>query len=182
MNLVTPQVVVRSPDEFGDREIDDLVAFVLAGGEVSPRGLRDRVMKAHCLAFMRRDGCLLGVAGLKRPEPSYRARVAKSAGVPLPRESFEFELGWVFILPSARGAKLSFPLCESVVRGAADGAGVFATSRANNAGMHATLQKLGFSQNRLTTGFSCSQKCRLIGESTAYIGFGRLLSGDHLQC
>ena len=145
MNLAAPQVVARSPGDFGAPEIDDLVAFVLAGGEVSPRGLRDRIMKAHCLAFMRRDGCLLGVAALKRPESSYRARVVKSAGVPLPRESFEFELGWVFILPSARGAKLSFPLCEPVVR-IADGAGVFATSRATNAGMHATLQKLGFSR------------------------------------
>jgi GNAT superfamily N-acetyltransferase len=136
-------IVVRPPGDFGDREIDHLVSLVLSGGEVSPGGLRGRVMKAHCLAVMRRNNCLVGVAALKRPELSYRTRVTKGAGVPIPRDTFEFELGWVFILPSARGAKLSFPLCESAVR-AADKAGIFATSRASNAGMHATMEKLGF--------------------------------------
>ncbi|WP_299786707.1 hypothetical protein [Ramlibacter sp.] len=145
MRPAAHHVVARSPTEFGDREIDDFVAFVLAAGEVSPVGLRDRVMRAHTVAFLRRDECLLGVAGLKRPEPSYRARVAKSAGLSLPREEFEFELGWIFILPSARGTKLSFPLCEPVIQAAGD-AGIFATSRASNTGMHVTLKKLGFSR------------------------------------
>lgn len=153
-NLITPgerlshgwtviSIAVRPPGDFGDREIDDFVSLVLAGAEVSRGGLRGRVMKAHCLAFMRRNSCLIGVAALKRPELGYRTRVTKGAGVPIPRDTFEFELGWVFILPSARGAELSFPLCESAVR-AANKAGIFATSRASNARMHATMEKLGF--------------------------------------
>lgn len=155
-NLVTPEarmsqgwtavsIVIQPPGEFDDHEIDDLVALVIAGGEVSNRGLISRVMKAHCLAFMRRNDRLIGIAALKRPELSYRPRVAKGAGIAIPREPFEFELGWVFIVPNERGKKLSFPLCESLVR-AADNAGIFATSRASNVGMHATMQKLGFSR------------------------------------
>ena len=132
-----------SPDKCSTIEVDDFVALVLAGGEVSSRGLASRVANARCLGFLRREGCLVGVAGLKRPETSYRNRIASSSKVSLPQKALPFELGWVFIMPSARGAKLSLPLCEPVVA-AAGSAGVFATSRASNGGMHSTLSKLGF--------------------------------------
>jgi hypothetical protein len=49
----------------------------------------------------------------------------------------------VFILPSARERKLSFPLCQPLIT-AARSLGVFATSRTTLDGMHRTLEKLGF--------------------------------------
>jgi hypothetical protein len=88
---------------------------------------------------------LLGVAGLKRPELSYRKRVEKAARAALSESAFPFELGWVFILPSARGAKQSLPLCQPVVA-AAGTSGIFATSRVSKLGMHITLGKLGFNR------------------------------------
>lgn len=136
-------IVDRSPQACSALEIDDFVAFVLAGGEVSPKGLRNRVANAERIAFLRRGHCLLGVAGLKRPELSYRNRIEKASTVPLSSSAFPFELGWVFILPSARGAKQSLPLCQPVVA-AAGTSGVFATSRRSKLGMHITLGKLGF--------------------------------------
>jgi hypothetical protein len=136
-------VVARSPESFSAQEIEDFVAFVLAGGEVTSQRLKERVTRAKCIAFLRIGQCLTGVAGLKRPEPAYRSRVQKGAKFSLSQESFPYELGWVFILPSARGGKLSLPLCQPVVA-AASASGVFATSRTKNKGMHATLEKLGF--------------------------------------
>jgi hypothetical protein len=138
-------VIAHTPTTVSDTEIDDFCALVLAGGEVTARGLRDRVASAECLALLRRGGHLVGVAGLKRPGVSYRQRIQKRAAVPLPEGEFVFELGWVFILPSARGEKQSLPLCQPLIS-AAGTAGVFATSRVSNKGMHATLGKVGFRQ------------------------------------
>lgn len=124
-------------------EIDDFVAFVLAGGEVMAEGLRNRVTNAPYIALARENQCLLGVAGLKSPNANYRSRVEKGAGVTLAAESIPFELGWVFVLPSARGRGLSTALCRPLVA-LAEGKGVFASSRTDNSAMHRTLEKIGF--------------------------------------
>jgi hypothetical protein len=137
------EVTAKSPAECTATEVEDFASLVLAGGEVGSQGLIGRVAKAEGLGFLRRQGCLVGVAGLKKPEASYRSRVSTSAKFVLSREAFPFELGWVFVMPSARGAKLSLPLCALLVAWAGTG-GIFATSRTSNAGMHATLAKLGF--------------------------------------
>ena len=135
--------VVKSPSICTASELDDFVAFVLAGGEVNPVGLPQRVKDAQSLAFLRTGDCLIGVGGLKRPTKNHRDEVSSGAGVSLSEQDCPLELGWVFVLPSARGGK-SHLLCAPLVA-AAKGAGVFATSRTGNKPMHATLKKLGFS-------------------------------------
>jgi len=132
-----------APSEFSPSEIDDFVAFVLAGGEVTPNGLRARIAQAPQIAFLRERECLIGVGGLKLPTLHHRTEVSAASNVPIPAADFPFELGWVFILPSSRGKSLSVTLCESLVS-AANGQGIFATSRVDNVGMHTTLRKLGF--------------------------------------
>ncbi len=131
------------PKDFLPQDIDDFAAFVSAGGEVTGLGLKDRISAAACLSVLRINGCLLGVGGLKSPERSYRKQVAKNSKTALSREEYPYELGWVFILPSARDRKLSLPLCQPLIT-AAKNAGVFATSRTTLKGMHRTLDKLGF--------------------------------------
>ncbi|MDP2141976.1 MAG: N-acetyltransferase [Gammaproteobacteria bacterium] len=140
-----PEVCAGEPTQFQPVEIDDFVALVQAGGEVEPERLRNRVMtRGVSLGFLREStGCLLGVGGLKAPFVSHRKQVATDSATALAEGDFPYELGWVFVLPSARGRKLSFPLCEPLVTQAA-GKGIFATSRIGNIGMHATLKKLGF--------------------------------------
>lgn len=137
------KVCAAEPSVFTPEEIDDFVALVLAGGEVDSNGLKGRVMKAAHIAFLRENDCLLGVGGLKKPSDHHRNDVELGSKTKLSAETVPFELGWVFILPSARNRKLSFPLCQPLVS-AANGKGIFATSRLNNEGMHHTLKKLGF--------------------------------------
>jgi hypothetical protein len=134
---------VAEPREFEPMEIDDFVAFVMASGEVTPQGLRDRVMGASHIAFLREMECLIGVGGLKLPSDDYRKGIEGFSKTKLPAKEFPFELGWIFILPSARDRKLSFPLCQPLVA-AASGQGVFATSRTTKGSMHRTLKNLGF--------------------------------------
>jgi len=143
MEINTPIVNTAEPASFGSVELDDFVSFVLAGGEVTGKGLRNRVLNAQCISFMRERNCLIGVGGLKRPSANHRSDVEIGAGVKLDAGAFPFELGWVFILPIARGRKLSQLLCESLVAGAGN-KGIFATSQEKNKGMHVTLKRIGF--------------------------------------
>ncbi len=131
------------PSEFAPKEIDEFVALVLAGGEVTPNGLRARVAQAAQLAFLREGGSLIGVGGLKRPSSHHRAEVAEGSSIALPAGDFPLELGWVFILPGSRRKGLSITLCRPLVS-AAKGQGIFATSQTDNLGMHRTLVKLDF--------------------------------------
>jgi hypothetical protein len=137
------QVLVREPRECTANELDDFKALVLAGGEVIQEGLEGRIRSAVRLVFLSVGCCLRGIAALKRPLQSYRNGVAAESGVPLSEKDYPFELGWVFLMPSARGRKFSLDLTLAALT-AADGCGAFATSRTDNIGMHATLARCGF--------------------------------------
>lgn len=135
-------VTVGEPTAFSRAQLDDFVSLVLEGGEVQGAGLEERVAAAPQLAFLRLGDCLVGVGGLKTPSNGHRRQVEAGANFALPPEQVPYELGWIFILPSARNLKLSLPLCRPLVA-AAGSHGVFATSRVSNVGMHRTLDKLG---------------------------------------
>jgi hypothetical protein len=137
------QVVTKSPEECHLTEINDFMALVLAGGEVSKVGLEGRVRSASALVFLSIGCCLSGVAALKRPEPHYREGVSSHSGVDLAEVDFPYELGWVFVMPHARGRKFSIDLTQ-VALSKADNGGVFATSRSDNTAMHSTLKKFEF--------------------------------------
>ena len=140
---ISEEVFTGIPSSFSDTEIDDFVAFVLAGGEVAPTGLKDRVLRASCITFVRENGCLLGVGGLKKPSDFHRQEVREGSNVKLEQATYPYELGWVFVLPSARGRKLSAKICGSLIA-AAQNNGVFATSHESRTFMHRTLERIGF--------------------------------------
>lgn len=139
------QLVVRNPDDCGSIEIHDFMALVLAGGEVSKEGLEHRVRSAASLVFLGLGCCLSGVAALKTPEPHYRTDVSRKSGIELREPDFPYELGWVFVMPHARERGFSTDLTQMALS-TAQGAGVFATSRADNPAMHATLAKFQFTE------------------------------------
>jgi GNAT superfamily N-acetyltransferase len=141
--MTTPiQIVSRRPGDCHDSEIKDFMALVLAGGEVSPKGLEERVRSAVSLVFLTIGCCLCGVGALKRPEPSYRTSVSSGSDIALSEDTFPYEFGWVFIMPSARGRGLSVDLTREALK-TVGAKGVFATSRTDNVSMHATLKKFG---------------------------------------
>lgn len=141
-----PTVTVKLPRECSATEVSDFASFVNAGGEVIPEGLEGRVREAHALFFLRENSCLLGIAALKNPNATYRASVFKKTAASVSAAQFPLELGWVFVMPSARGRKLSHSLVGAAVTHAA-GKNVFATSREDNLGMHAPLLAAAFSKH-----------------------------------
>jgi len=137
------ELIVKSPENCSNTEIDAFIAFVLDGGEVSIQGLAERIRSAKTLVFARVDDSVVGVAALKQPLASYRRRVSSGSGVPILTATFPYELGWVYVSPESRGKGLSLLLSQAALAHN-KGAGMFATSRTDNIRMHSTLAKLGF--------------------------------------
>jgi hypothetical protein len=135
---------VKKPCDCTQRELQDFVSLVLAGGEVTAVGLEDRVKNAQLLVFLTIGGCLKGIAAAKNPAPSYRRGVFQKAQLSVDDTVFPLELGWVFVLPSSRGAGFSHTLLGAA-RSNTCGYGMFATSRSDNTPMHRTLNAHGFS-------------------------------------
>jgi GNAT superfamily N-acetyltransferase len=141
---MTAMIVTKSPNECSASELQDFAALVLAGGEVTAAGLDARIKKAERLIFVVENNCLKGIAALKNPEVNYKDGVFKKAHATVEAKHFPLELGWVFVLPSARGAGLSRKLVEAALA-STYGQAVFATSRSDNAPMHKVLRANGFS-------------------------------------
>ena len=133
----------KPPCEFSSEQIDEFEQAVREGGEVDPAGLRDRLMRARALVVLLEGRKLAAVAALKTPLAAYRARVSESTGVELPAAIYPFELGWIYVYPFARRRKFSQAVSSEALS-KSDGKGVFATTRADNAAMCATLTRLGF--------------------------------------
>lgn len=136
-------LTVKAPSARSSTEREDFAALVLAGGEVIAEGLEGRVNAAHVLLFLRDASCLVGIAALKKPNPTYRGSAFQKAGATQNHEEFPLELGWVFVLPSARGKGYAKALVRAAIAHAGNSK-VFATSRTDNTHMHASLLVASF--------------------------------------
>lgn len=136
-------IVAQPPGSFSEAELEDFIAMVRAGGEVGDTVLEQNIRSAKRLVFLRQGGCLRGIAALKNPLLSYREKIEEKTSIELKASQFPFELGYVFVLPSARRQGLSMELTDAALL-ASEGKGVFATSRTDNDGMHVTLGKFSF--------------------------------------
>ena len=139
-------ITVKKPSECSATELQDFAALVLAGGEVEPVGLDERIKKAEALVFLTQDGCLKGIAAVKNPEQDHKNGVLEKAQASLQANEFSFELGWVFVFPSSRGIGLSHKLVQAALT-ATGGRAIFATSRSDNTPMHKVLNAHGFSRH-----------------------------------
>jgi GNAT superfamily N-acetyltransferase len=139
------EITAKEAGAYSEAERQDFLRLVRQGGEVGDAVLERNVRDAKCLVFHRIGAVLVGVAALKIPQHSYRIRISASSGTEMSAASFPFELGYVFITENYRRRGLSRRLVQKALA-AADDSGVFATSRSDNTGMHATLHNCGFSK------------------------------------
>ena len=91
-------LVEKAPSECTDEQIGAFCDLVRKGDEVVSEGLEGRVRRAWLLAFGSADGSLVAVAGIKRPDPGYRAKVFDKSGTKLNPRDFVVELGWVMVM------------------------------------------------------------------------------------
>ncbi|NKK64223.1 GNAT family N-acetyltransferase [Rhizobium leguminosarum bv. viciae] len=142
MDIPMYSVISKRPSDCSDRELQQFVKLVMAGGEVA-KGLPGRVQKAVSLVMLLNGDALVGTAGLKRPETGYQSKVFRRAQTDKAPGKFPFELGWVYIAPDHRGGKRAKPLIKAAVD-SSEGVSVFATARQNNEAMHHLLTNAGF--------------------------------------
>lgn len=137
------KIVACKPADLTDAEHASFIELVRAGGEVGGQVLEKNIANAQALVLLRMEGEIRGIAAVKRPLPSYRKRIGKNANVELSDADFPYELGYIFIVPEARGQKLSGLLVAKALE-IVSGSGVFATARIDNHAMRASLLKAGF--------------------------------------
>jgi hypothetical protein len=124
--------VVKSPGDCSAAEINDFISLLSSSGTVDTSGLDRLVARANKLAFLREDGELIGIAGLKTPRKSYVKRIGA------PRDTVE--LGWLHISHGKRSfskvVRLVVDLLKTV-RG-----NLFATTK--NKSIAAIAKRAGF--------------------------------------
>jgi GNAT superfamily N-acetyltransferase len=136
----------KEPSACTEDERREFERLVRQGFDGSDDGLSGRIRGAKRLAFHYAvDGTLAAVAALKAPDEWYRAEVFRKAGVSVSPADHELELGWVFVVPAHRGDRVGEALCRQLLADAPS-AGLFATTRANNALMIEILLALGFAR------------------------------------
>ena len=127
-------------------ELQKFAGLVRKGFRGSDEGLLGRIERARLLAFhYAGDGSLAAVAALKVPSDQHRSDVFEKASVSVDPADYKIELGWVYIVPSHRGKRLSEDICRQLLAGEPR-AGIYATTRSNNVSMIEVLCALGFAR------------------------------------
>lgn len=136
-------LVACAPDEMPNDCLTRFVELIRGGGAIPADQaiVEKRLLKAKTLVYLKRGATIVGIAALKVPVESYRARIAESTGFPVPKEDYPYELGYVVVDPSIQGQNLSSKLVSATVAIAA-GERLFATT--SSAAMHKVLPRVGF--------------------------------------
>lgn len=126
--------VVKSPSECTPAELDAFQRLVVEGGEVTPHGLRQRIEQAAVLVFIN-EGMCVAVGAVKHPSQGYKENVFFKAGVADRSDSYNYELGWLYVTPAARGKGLGHDLMQAIATYLGS-SGCYATTKENNEAMH----------------------------------------------
>ena len=134
---------LQAPADCSESRLRAFEAVVRRAFDGSDESLPERIRSAKRLAFhYQTDGELTAIAALKCPSETYRGDLFVRAGSRADAYVFELELGWVFVAPRQRGARIGELLCRRLLE-SAPGSRVFATTRPDNRAMIRILRALG---------------------------------------
>lgn len=137
-------LVTCAPGELSKDSLARFVELIRGGGAIpgNPSKVEKRLLSAKALVYLQRGGTIVAIAALKIPVESYRVRIGKGAGFPIPEKEYPYELGYVVVDGSMQGQSLSPKLVNAIVGGLAAGERLFATS--SSPAMHKVLPRAGF--------------------------------------
>ncbi len=130
------------PAECTQFELDAFETLITEGGEVTPDGLRQRIVQAEVLVFINEAECL-AVGAIKNPNKGYKVRVFEKAGLADKSDEYTYELGWLYVTPSDRKKGLGHKLMVAVTS-FLENRSCYATTRENNDSMHHLFSHYGF--------------------------------------
>lgn len=139
------RVVVKPPADCTAVELEGFRQMVLREWQVSDEGLAERIGRSKVLVIVYApDDTMVAVGAAKKPQASYAQRIFLKAGVS-GQDNYEYEVGYIYVLPEYRGHLLSRLLMEALIDACGD-VSIFATTREDNERMIRTNRRLGFIQ------------------------------------
>lgn len=145
------KIVIRSPRECTQDQINEFIALLTEGNEVDTRGVEARIRRAASLGFAYDNETLIGIAAVKVPADTYRRAIERKSGVELDSEEYPFEAGWLYVKPQYRDQKIGQSLRGLTILAALRlHEGIFSTTRDNNTIAKHILEKFGFTQEGST--------------------------------
>jgi len=108
------EILVKSPKECSQEEIDQFVNLVNEGGEVDKGGLGERVGRARNLFFLKNPS-LVAVSAIKCFYQQYKNSIFQKAGCSDIAGNYKFEIGWMYIKPESRRRGFGRNLLEAMM-------------------------------------------------------------------
>jgi len=138
-------VVVKPPSEYTADEIQAFKDMILREWQVSDEGLDRRIGACKVLVMIYGPEGLIATGAAKQPYSSYAKKVFAKAGLPGGESEYDFELGYIYVIPERRGILLSRVLMKALLDAVGD-ASAFATVRTDNERMIRTNHRLGLQE------------------------------------
>jgi RimJ/RimL family protein N-acetyltransferase len=126
-----------------DQGQKDIVNLIKIGNEANAELILERLENSLVTAWLQLENRIVGTATIKRPEVAYRTYVFGQAALNFPPETITLELGYIFIDSEFRKQGYTWQMCHALINLISEQT-VFATTRTDNLGMKAILQKLHF--------------------------------------
>jgi hypothetical protein len=137
----TVQFHVSTPNQIQPQVLDSLANLIAQGNEVDPVMVARNLSIAPSIGYAIDNHQAVGVVVLKDPYPSYRTKVFANAGVPEMEQRYQYELGYVYVLPEYR-QYVSARLLRLMNKEMTDP--MFATTRENNTTINTILKYARF--------------------------------------
>lgn len=135
-------IEVKPPTHCDSSELSVFQNLIIEGGEVTSHGLSQRINCAEKLVFINEVKCV-AIGAIKNPNEQYKSSIFAKAGVEEKSENYTYELGWLYVIPAARGQGLGRYLMEAITS-ALGGSTCYATTRENNHSMHHLFSQYKF--------------------------------------
>lgn len=140
---MTYKIETQVPSSCTSDQIQQFESLVLSGGEVIPAGLTGRINRSFRLAWALDGSEIVAAAALKRPNEGYRRSVFLKSRSSEDPNSWEAELGWIFVSERHRRNGLARKLVTVLFQDEPS-RNAFATSREHNDPIMPLLEEFGF--------------------------------------
>lgn len=138
------KIIIKTPAVITKYELNRFYKLLKLGDQVKLSHLKQKITKAHFIAFYIEKREIVAIGGLKNPSIKYKNHIFKAAKTDLNAHEYQHELGWAFTLPEFRGQRIGEKIFLKLLKKIPKGTPLFATTRTDNIPAQKLLLKLDF--------------------------------------
>ena len=136
----------RPPAQIPTDQLRDIVQLISEGGEVDNKTLWAKLNNAIMIGYAAADDVIVATGALKKPHDSISDNAFVKAGADAKYEDYPYELGYLFVKESHRGAfiasRIGNTLCKMYSH-----ANIYSTLRSDNRVARLLIERAGFTQS-----------------------------------